>query len=82
MPRKRWKQSARRLPTLCLLAAAVVAATAATKTIVSPSWTVTEPSACLASFPVSMVMGVAPTWKVIFSDIEQFKTPIGPEELH
>ena len=28
MPRKRWKQSARRLPTLCLLAAAVVAATA------------------------------------------------------
>ena len=47
----------------------LVAATAATSTMVSPNCTVTAPSACLASFPVSIWICLSPTWAVTCSGI-------------
>ena len=47
-------------------------ATAATMTMVSPSWTVTAPSACLASFPVSMMICLSPMGAVALSGIINF----------
>src|SRR2546426_5942672 len=37
--------------------------------MVSPNWTVTAPSACLASFPVSIMICLSPTGAVALSDI-------------
>src|ERR1017187_8522456 len=44
-----------------------MAATAATMTMVSPIWTLTAPSACLASLPVSMMRDLSPTGAVTLS---------------
>src|SRR5690606_17619821 len=41
--------------------------TAVTMTTVSPTWTVTAPSASLPILPVSIVISCVPTWHVIFS---------------
>jgi hypothetical protein len=50
------------------------------ETMVSPSWTVTAPSACLASFPVSMMICLSPSWAVIFSGII-FAFPLPPRNF-
>src|SRR6266516_178061 len=56
-----------------------MAATLATRTLVSPSCTVTAPSARLANLPVSMVSCFSPTWVITFSGI--MGNPAGKEKL-
>src|SRR5437867_662466 len=56
-----------------------MAATLATSTMVSPSCTVTAPSACLANLPVSMESCLSPIWVITFSGITG--NPAGKEKL-